>query len=442
MAQKPTPNENDRVFKLKPAQDAFMFSAARYPAYVAAWGTGKTTAAIGRALRLSQEPGNLGLICRKEYTNLRDSTVKDFELYTGYKLNSNRDVDLENGSIIMFRHLDELRNLQNINLGWFWIEQAEEMESDEHFFLLFGRLRRKGFRQSGFITANTAGHNWIYRHWKLGNLENASLHEAKTHDHADVLPKEWLESLELIKKTKPGMYNRFVLNSWEDADTVDNVIQPDWVAKAARRETLITFPVKKIVSIDVARFGDDLTTFYAFENYRVVGRESWEKKPTMDTVGRAVLFAKKHEIEWFAVDEIGVGAGVVDRLMEMGYNVIAVNSSKRSRFPDRYANIRAEVYGTGADLLQQGLVEIQPDDESLMEQLCWAKYKAVKSNGCLIVEPKEDIKKRYQKSPDFADAYLNGLWALEFAEPVTKKDAYAKEFDRLRSRRGFNPMTV
>jgi phage terminase large subunit len=423
-------NANDRVFNLIAPQAAFLKSESRYPAYVASWATGKSLTGIGKVMALSEEfPHNLGIVFRKEFTDLRDSTIKDFEKYTGLKVASGREVELSNGSQIMFRHIEELNNIQNVNLGWFWIEQAEELLTDEQFFTLFGRLRRKDCRHCGLITANTNGHNWIYKLWKLRNLEGGELFEAKTEDNAKNLPVEFLQSLEVLKTKKPKLYNRFVLNSWDESDTIDIIISPEWVNAAAGRDINVGHPIRRVVSIDVARYGDDKTIFYALENNRVLGKEEHEKRSTMEVVGLAQLFAKKHgDIQAYAVDEIGVGAGVADRLQELGKKVIFVNSSKKSRFPERYYNIRAEVYSMGADQFEAGKVEIQVDDSDLIEQLCWAKYKTIKSNGIYQVEAKEDIKERYGRSPDNADCFLNGLWALgQTATIAVKSDRYARK---------------
>lgn len=420
------PTENDKIFNLTTAQDGFIFCEKRFPGYVAAWGTGKSFAGIQRAMMLSEEsPNNLGIIFRKEFTDLRDSTLKDFELYTGMKVNSQRSVKLANGSEILFKHLEEVHGtMQNVNLGWFWIEQAEELESDTQFFVLHGRLRREAKRRSGFITANTNGRNWIYRLWKLGNLPDSALFEATSFDNAHILPPDTIKSWRDLEKTKPAIYRRFVMNSWSEADAVDVIIQPSWIEAAAKRELNIRKPLKRIVSVDVARFGDDKTVLYAIENNVVLGREEWEKKNTMETVGLAQTFAKRHNVDCFAVDEIGVGAGVSDRLRELGKTVIGVNSSERSDFPLQYYNRRAEIYGYGATLFEDGHVQIQHDDFELMDQLSWAKYRAIRSNGLYQVEAKDEIKKRFGKSPDFADAFLNGLWALKRAPIVVHSDRY------------------
>lgn len=421
--------EGDRVFRLIVPQANFIKSQVKHPAYVASWGTGKSLALIAKAMLESEKfPNNFGVIFRKEFTDLRDSTLRDFEQYTGLKVASERSVKLDNGSEILFRHLEEMNNIQNMNLGWFGIEQAEELETDDQFMKLWGRLRRENSSRTGFVIANTNGHNWIYKLWKIGKDPDYQLFEANSFDAAAYLPADTIASWRKLEQSKPKIYNRFVMNSWDDADTTDIIIQPAWVAAAARRNLNINLPIRRIVSIDVARFGDDQSVFYAIENGKVLGREVWEKRSTMETVGLAQIFARKHkDIQSFAVDEIGVGGGVADRLQELGKNVIMVNSSRESGFKDMFYNLRAEIYQYGADELEAGRVQLEIDDVELQEQLSWAKYKTVKSSGMFQIEAKEDIKKRYGRSPDNADAFLNGLWALKMADVVVKKDRWAVE---------------
>lgn len=424
----------DRVVRLKPFQDKFIFSEARYPCLTSAWGTGKTMSLIEK-IRIAAEkyPNNLIMFLRKEFVDLRDSTIKDWNENTGVTVGSSRDAHFPNNSIVMFRHGSELlgNNLNNMNLGAFAIEQGEELESDEVFFKLQGRLRRKGVAHFGAVIANTNGHNWIYKLWKSRKDSDYPLFEANSFDNADILPEKTVEDWKKLEHMKPKTFRRFVMNSWDDTDAIDLVIDPEWIKNSVNKNVWIQHPIKKVISIDVARYGDDKTVFYALESgqddaYRTLAKETHEKKSTMEIVGRAVLFGQKLGIKAFAVDEIGVGSGVVDRLKELEYQVIPVNSSERSSDPDKYYNTRAEIYGKGAILFQNSKVSTLIDDEQLHEELSWAKYKVIKSNGLIQIEAKEDIKARYAKSPDNADAFLNGLWALrrvrEEKNPLTTSE--------------------
>lgn len=466
------PRPDDTRIELLDYQDDFIFSPAPYPAAVTAWGTGKTMAGIVKAMDLSeQHPGNLGIVFRKEFTDLKDSTIRDFEDYTGLKVNSSRNVDMGNGSSIMFRHLEEMNNIQNVNLGWFWIEQAEELDTDDQYFKLFGRLRRKGMPPCGFITANTKGHNWVWRLWKRGdfaktiqslmerspevfahikgkNLSNLSpLFEADTFVNRKNLSPAFLAGLEIMRAEKPHLYNRFVLNSWDEADIVDIIINPAHVASMVGRELNNVPPVRRVVSIDVARYGDDKTIFKAIEDYAEVATEEHEKKSTMEVVGLALGFAarafgKENKCESFAVDEIGVGGGVADRLEELEKDVIFVNAAERDGVRKDCYNRRAEIYLNGSEMAEANRLSILPSDKNLIEQLPWAKYKTVKSNGVFQVEAKDDIKKRYGRSPDDADAFFNGIWALPQVKPVVQEDRYARTLSRMRDRSDNTGMSI
>src|SRR3990167_1296914 len=192
-----------KPFYLKTYQAEFVASEAKFPAIVSAWGTGKDLSALARVMQFAQEsPDNLGLVLRKEYKDLEDSTINDFESYTGIKVDSNGDAliptdDPRRPTKVMFRHIEQLNNLQNINLGFFWINQAEELQDETAFNLLVGRLRRNVKRRSGWVTANADGHNWVWKKWLEYKNTNPNYPswEATTYDNADVLPVDYVESL-------------------------------------------------------------------------------------------------------------------------------------------------------------------------------------------------------------------------------------------------------
>ena len=205
-------------FILTPKQIKYVGAYEQFPAYIGAIGTGKSTALISKAEFHSREDANnLGVVVRKNFTDLRDSTLKDYEMYTGRKVNQvDKEDRLDNGSAILFRHGTELDTLKNINLGWAAIEQAEEFPDDTVFQFLKMRLRRQTRFHTLFIVGNTNGHNWVYDIWKKNDPpKNHLLIEATTHEHAHILPADYIANLETLPKK---LYRRYVLNSWEEAE--------------------------------------------------------------------------------------------------------------------------------------------------------------------------------------------------------------------------------
>jgi hypothetical protein len=434
----PAIRPEDTVVELLKYQSKFIHDKAPYPAAVTAWGTGKTLAGIVKAVSLSaRNPGNLGMVLRREFTDLRDSTIRDFEDYTGLKVDSSRNCDMGNGSSIMFRHLEETNNIQNVNLGWFWIEQAEELDSDERYFKLFGRLRRKGMPHCGFITANTKGHNWVWRLWKQGSfaarvrelvsqqpdlfkhlsgkeLDNLSpLFEATTYDNRKNLSPSFLAGLEIMRQEKPRLYNRFVLNSWDDDDTADALIPAEWVEQAVRRAYAPSGDV--VLGVDVARFGDDNTVIFPVKGRIALKPIVLRGNDTMQVVGKIGLVADEMKAKKIMVDTIGIGSGVFDRLKELKYPAYEVNVSQESTVIDsrtgkpKFKKLRSEIWWKARESINPN-TEIQPapmilpNDDKFKEELTVPKY-TINSSGQIEVESKDSMKERMGRSPDIADAY-------------------------------------
>lgn len=121
------------------------------------------------------------------------------------------------------------------------------------------------------------------------------------------------------------------------------------------------------------------------------------------------------------IDDIGIGRGPSDRLIEKGVNVNGVAVGEAAEEPDRYKNKKADYYWRVREWvlkrdkdgkLVNRLVRYDLNGVNVWHQLTWIKYK-VSSDKVLQIEPKPDLKKRTGKSPDFADAL-----SLTFSDPV------------------------
>jgi phage terminase large subunit len=120
-------------------------------------------------------PGSVALILRQEYTDLRDSTLKDVKRYFGIVPDRNKEYKFANGSVVMFRHGAELNVLKNMTLSIIGIEQSEEFETDEQFTYLRDRLRHPVGTLQLCQICNANGHNWIWRSW-LNNPPSEQYH--------------------------------------------------------------------------------------------------------------------------------------------------------------------------------------------------------------------------------------------------------------------------
>jgi hypothetical protein len=174
---------------------------------------------------------------------------------------------------------------------------------------------------------------------------------------------------------------------------------------------LPTDPV--ILGVDVARFGDDQSIIVTRRgtDARSVPAKRFRNIDTMQLAGHVAEAIKVNDPDMVFVDEGGLGAGVVDRLKQLGYQRIiqGVNFGSKSLDP-QFANGATYMWGRMREWLEgEAAIEDDPDLES---ELTGREYKFTAKNQ-IELERKADMKKRGLSSPDWAD----GL-ALTFARPV------------------------
>jgi hypothetical protein len=126
---------------------------------------------------------------------------------------------------------------------------------------------------------------------------------------------------------------------------------------------------------------------------------------TMQTAGHVVTALSETGASIARVDIIGIGRGVVDRGRERKARVIGVNVAEQARDKERFANRRAELFWGLRMRFQQGDIDLDPRDQALLGQLGALKYKT-NSRGQIVIESKDEMRKRGLPSPDDADAVM------------------------------------
>lgn len=202
----------------------------------------------------------------------------------------------------------------------------------------------------------------------------------------------------------------------------DSLIKPELILRARKGKAEARGPL--LVGVDPARFGDDRTSLIRRQGRVASKLESFKGKDTMEVAGMVAKIIKDEKPMRVFVDVGGLGAGVVDRLRELGYEDVieAVNFGSKALDQEKYRNKRAECW----DLLRQWLEEEPvtiPDKDSLHADLIAPAYK-FDSNSRLQLEDKDSIKKRGLASPDEADAL-----AMTFASPVNPEATNTTDFN-------------
>lgn len=163
--------------------------------------------------------------------------------------------------------------------------------------------------------------------------------------------------------------------------------------------------------VDVARFGDDKSVI-TFRKGRVVFPQIvFGQCDVVDVAGRVKQAIRDfgEPISQIAVDTIGIGSGVADILRrDFRRQVVDVNSSIRLSDGQNY-NLRARMWRDMREFLKNGASI--PNEPELSTDLTALQYEF--RGGELLMEAKDNAKRRGIKSPDRADSL-----ALTFAHPV------------------------
>jgi len=183
----------------------------------------------------------------------------------------------------------------------------------------------------------------------------------------------------------------------------DTLIGAELVDAAIDRDVTVTEDEPMIYGLDVARFGTDRTALCKRRGNLVVEIKSWGGLDLMQTVGMVVNEAKLDRPVEICVDTIGLGSGVADRLREQGFNVKDVNVSESSAMNPNANKLRDELWMSAKDWLSTRSVKL-PKDDMLRMELVAPRYNFT-SSGKLVVESKDSMRKRGQRSPDLADAF-------------------------------------
>lgn len=218
----------------------------------------------------------------------------------------------------------------------------------------------------------------------------------------------------------------------------DNTIFPRALVEAALVRLVEPIVVRPVWGLDPARKGSDVTalcerignwqkgqieTVGGFDTMQVAGwvKHKWDTTPVED---------RPSEI---AIDMIGIGAGVYDRLLEQDLPVVGVNVSETPvLFEDRYLNLKAELYWKLLAWFEARNVKV--DDKMMIEELVKIQ-KDYSSTGKLKVQSKKDAK---ESSPNRVEALVMTM-AVESAQiagggtGAFKRTDWKKPLSRLNS---------
>lgn len=182
-----------------------------------------------------------------------------------------------------------------------------------------------------------------------------------------------------------------------------------------------------LMGVDPARFGDD-SSVVRFRRGRDARSIPAMKYKGLDNM--ALANACANLIDQFNPDAVfvdaGAGAGVIDRLRQLGYRVFEVWFGSESTTPE-YADHRTELWARMKEWLDGSMID---DDQNLKDDLAGPEFDFSGREDKKKLESKDSMKKRGLSSPDNADAL-----AVTFHAKVARTDLGAGSKSQTRPNR-------
>ncbi|MBA1159377.1 terminase [Microvirga mediterraneensis] len=222
--------------------------------------------------------------------------------------------------------------------------------------------------------------------------------------------KDWGEDSDFFRVRVKGQF---------PAQAATQFISKGDIEAAQKREVYFNDTDPIIISLDVARYGDDQSVIRVRR-----GRDARSRKPikfkkldTMQLAARTVALYQELLADALIIDAAGVGGPVADRIRQIDphINLIEFNGGKSVPVADpQYHDWNAYAWGEMRKALRDGLAI--DDDPELEEELAARNY-SFDGNNAIILEPKEIMKQEIGRSPDNADAL-----AMTYAMPIGPRD--------------------
>lgn len=263
-------------------------------------------------------------------------------------------------------------------------------------------------------------------HW---NKISISCYESPAVKNPQGWPKlttqKWIdERKEEWGETSPLFISRVLGQFPEEGE--DTLIPLSWIVKASRNDK-IKAKSQVWLGVDVAQYGNAKTVITRYSNGKVLEKQrTHAKKDLMEVCGLVVKEAMNSSpgLMCITIDDTGLGGGVTSRLRELGYPVNPMSFVRRPKRPQQFKGLRDEAYWELREMFRAGEIAI-PDDGELISQLSAFKYK-VDSRNRIVIETKDDMRKRGLKSPDKADSLMIAVYGSKrmFSSQVNRMKAY------------------
>lgn len=253
-------------------------------------------------------------------------------------------------------------------------------------------------RNTGRFKECFPGGRFAHR-WKTYQVDSRDARKANQ-DRIQKWIDDYGEDSDFVRIRVKGLFPRASSTQFIPEDVVDAAMRRQFELAAYQASPTV-------IGVDVARYGDDRSVILIRQGCALLSYKTYRERSTMQLAGMVSETINQFQVPPTTfVDVVGIGAGVVDRLRDLGYHVVEVNGAERATGEKDFCNLRAETWSKMRDWLKTAMIK---EDSELKADLIGPEY-GFDARNRIQIERKEDMKSRGLSSPDIADAL-----ALTFA---------------------------
>ena len=213
--------------------------------------------------------------------------------------------------------------------------------------------------------------------------------------------------IEQLRKLDILNQKRLLFGDWEYSDDDSQLYGIDALNDMFTNE-FVSGVGSRYISVDVARYGRDLSVICLWHNWRIEQIKTLDKNSISELAEIVDKMAKENNVQRsnIVADSDGVGGGFVDILRG---SKSFVNNSKAVN-NENFRNLKTQCYYKFAEKVMNGQIFINTKDKSLQQKIIMefemVKQHDIDKDNKLSITPKDKIKSLLGRSPDLSDAII------------------------------------
>lgn len=306
-----------------------------------------------------------------------------------------------------YENLESIRGLSRISVA---VCDEAALSPNTLFSSLSPCLRGEGIEPYIRLLSTPRKGSWLNMYIK-DHPETVEVIQAKTSDN----PLITEEQLQLMKQS---MVNRDILQQELDGVMLDIDSDSSIVRYRDFIQDKRDSARQKWLGSDMAGLGADSNAYVVIDKFGVVEYKTIQEQDTFQKTETINSLWDSHSVISGCIDATGgYGQGAEDLLKQRGRDILGVNFADKATDPDKYPNVRTQMYLELAEEVKNGF---WIPEEARAELL--AQSVTINNKGKLALIPKADIKKVLGHSPDLCDAIALSVFAMRHGSELSKKN--------------------